>query len=302
MNTLKCTLKPGLLFCLALLSACGNGDGGSSPPANDSYLYTFTMANGQRVNTTVTHVSNDELTISAIALGGDFSTFSYGNSTSLSNYVLDNGTRTFSVDTSAFSSTNPIALSANAGNQQVWVGGTTWAHSRFGFFLDKTPNSNGLNTQYLLRNLPYTRYQRYYSAVAANATYNQAGSKAVGTYAVTNGQTTTVTCNISVAFTNTGGAASSANFTLSGCDNGITTTGFLSAAKSNADTMSSSSVAGFGATSASGVFTPTTTNFFYGVGGPNSEEIVGTALVNGTTMVGGAARLSQISFAFGAKK
>ena len=304
MNTSLHTLKPAAVLGLALLTACGGG-GGGPPPAPDvsgSGLFTFTKAHGQRTNVTVNHTVGNEAATGTIALGIESTTFNYGDGTSLSSYPLDNGTRTYAVDTTAFSTPNLVALSANAGNQQVWVGGTTWTHSRYGFFLDKTPNSNGANSQYLLRNLPYVRYQRYYSASAPNATYNQAGSKAVGSYAITDTQTLTFTCNISVAFTNTGGAASSATFTLSGCDNGITMTGSLGAAKSNADTMSSSSVAGFSATSASGAFTPLSVNFFYGIGGANSEEIVGTALVNGNTSVGGVPRLTQINFAFGAKK
>jgi len=306
MNTPNFTHKTALLFCLALLSACGNGGGGSGAPAQPdvgaSSLYTHNLENGLRITTTVTHAFNAEATITGITTALDASAFSYGSSLSLSSYTLDNGTNTFAVDTSAFFSANPVALSANAGNQQVRVGGTTWTYSRFGFFVDKTPNSNLLNTQYLLRNLPYNRYQRYNSATAANATYNQAGSKVIGTYVTENTATTTFTCNISAAFTATGPGQSSTDFTLSGCDNGITTTGYLRAAKSSVSTMSLNSIGTFSATNPDGVFTPTSVNFHYGLGGPNSEEMVGFAVVYGTTLVGAVARQTQISFAFGAKK
>lgn len=307
MNTLKLTQKLALLFCLALLGACGNGGGGgeggsSSSAVDPASLYTFTKENFERINTTVTHAPGDELTISNITFVLDSSAFSYGSSVSLSSYVLDNGSRTFAVDTSALSSTNLVALSANAANQRVWVGGTTWGYSRFGYFVDKTPNSNLLNTQYLLRNLPYTRYQRYFSAAATNATYAAAGSKAIGTYVTEDTQTAIVTCNISVAFTATGVGQSSADFTLSGCDNGITPTGYFRAAKSSVDTTSLSSIGTFGATSPGGVFTPTSASIHYGLGGPNSEEIVGSALIYGTTLVGAVTRQTRISFAFGAKK
>lgn len=306
MNTSLHTLKPAALLCLALLTACGGGGGGGAPtPPNvsGSSLYETSLENGQRVNVTVYHAAGNEAAVGTVAFGGDLSSFSYGSSLSLSSYSIDNGTRTYAVDTSAFFSPNLVALSANAGNQRVWVGGTAWTYARYGYFVDKTPNSDGMNTAYSLRNLPYTRYQRYYSASAPNATYNQAGSKAIGTYVIGGTQSVTVICNISAAFTSPGGSQSSTDFTISGCDNGITTTGYLRAAKTSPSVMSLSSIGTFSATGSNGVFTPTAAAIVYGLGGPNSEELVGTAVIDGNTLVGGVTtRQARFVLAFGAKK
>jgi hypothetical protein len=295
------TLNLALFASLTLLTACGGG--GSSPSATSTPTTTVhTSSNGDRTTTTVTHALNNESSVSAISFAGDSSNFSYGSQTDLSNYVLDNGTHTFAVSSSGITSTNLATLSANAGNQQVLLGGSAWSYARYGLMVDKTPNSNNLNTQYVIRHMPYVRYLRHPSAVFTNATYNLTGSKAVGGFLVSSNRWATVTCDVSVAATSTGGESTSIDITLSACDNGIATTGYLRLTKSTITGLASASLGTFGATSNGNTFTPSVPQGFYGVAGPNSEDLVGHIVVHGSTLVSGVALPTRFTLAFGARK
>lgn len=304
--------KLNALFVASLvaLTACGGGGGGGgsssssstsgSTSSSDASSTVFTSSNGGRVNTTVTHAANNESSTSNVSFVDDTSSSSYGSSTMLSAYLLDNGTNTYSVSSSGIISTNLATLSS--GNKQVRLGGSAWSYSRYGLFIDKTPNSNSLNTQYIVRHMPYVRYQRYNTAVFTNATYNQVGSMAVGAFVVDGTRWATVTCNVSVAATSTGGEATSIDITLSSCDSGIVTTGSLRMTKATLSGTSNASINNFGATSNGDTFTPSFARGFYGVAGPNSEDLVGEIIVNGTTSVSGVARATRFTFAFGGRK
>lgn len=286
---------------LLFLSACGGG-GSSSTSSTVASTYSHTSSNANRLKTTVTHALNAEATVSDISYVEETNSFSYGNSLDLSLYVLDNGTNTFTVSSSGVSSTNLVTLTANAGNQEVLLGGSTWASSRYGLFIDKTPNSNGLNTQYVVRHMPYIRYLRYFSADFSDATYNQAGSKAVGGLATTSTRWATVTCNVSAAASSTGGGATSVDITLSGCDNGIATTGYLRLSKATVTGTASASMGTFTITNNGNTFTPTLVSGYYGFGGTNSEELVGHFELIGNTTVSGVSKSTQFTVAFGAHK
>lgn len=288
-----------LLASFAFLTACGGGGGGGTP-APATLPYTYTSSNGDRIKTTVTHATGNESSISAIAFIDDISSFGYGSPTDLSNYLLDNGTNTYTVASSGITATNFATLTAT--NQQVTLGGSSWAYSRYGLFIDKTPNSNGANTQYLMRHMPYIRYLRYNTATFTGATYAQVGSKAAGGFVTDQTRWATVNCNVSIVATSTGGEGTSIDLTLSGCDNGIVTSGYLRLTKPTISGTASATLGTFGATSNGDTFTPTSASGFYGVAGPNSEELVGHVVVRGTTLVSGVAKTTRFTLAFGGRK
>jgi hypothetical protein len=295
------------LVSFMFLTACGGGGGGdsSSSSAPTTTPYVYTSVNRMMTKTTVTHATGNESSPTAMTFTEE-TILNYGSPIDLSNYLLDNGTHSLMVASNGITAATLATLSANAGNQAVKLGGSTWSYSRYGLFIDKTPNSNGLNTQFIVRNMPYVRYLRYNSAVFTNATYNKAGSMAVGNFltdTVTDATNwATVTCNVSIAASSTGGEATSIDVTLSACNNNIVTTGYLRLTKAKIDGIAGASLGTFGATSNGNVFTPTFAQGFYGVAGPNSEDLVGHVVVRGTTLVSGVPRTTDFTLAFGARK
>jgi hypothetical protein len=293
------------LSIAALLTACGGGGGGggSSTSSTSTTPYTLTLANDGYLKATTSHAVGNEASVTGITQASAFpASSSYGSSYSLNSYVLDNGSKTMAIDTSTVNSGNVLALSANAGKQKAYVGGSTWNYARFGQFIDKTPNSNGLNSEYTQLSMSFLRFHDYKNYNVSTTTYNLPGSKAVSMYVTESTQVDTVTCDVSVALT-VAGKAQTADITLSGCDGGVSTTGFVRATKASPETGGASlSVGAFGATTPGGVFTASSGTFFYGIAGPNNTELVGQGTIRGTTMVGGTARTTVINLVLGARK
>lgn len=288
---------------VALLTACGGGGSGDSVSNTQGNVlpYSVYIAKIQRIKATVTHALNNEASIGSISASPDNSPFLYEDSTSLSTYVVDDGLNSMSIDTSAVSAGG--LYSETVGDKKVYVGGTTWDYSRYGFMVAKTSNSNGANTEYTVRNTPFARVQQYTNQVVGNATYNLDGSKAVGTFVTTNATLATVICNVSVVLA-TSGVAQTADFTVSGCDNSVVPAGTFRATKTGplADAVGSNGTTPFTTTTLGNVFTPTDISVRYRLGGPNAEEVVGTVYMTGNTMVGDTPTATSVSFAFGARK
>lgn len=293
------------LSIAALLTACGGGGGGggSSTSSTSTTPYTLTLANDGYLKATASHAVGNEAALTGLTQSQNIpSSPNYGSSSSLNSYVLDDGYESMAIDTSSTTSGNVLALSANAGNKKAYIGGSTWNYARFGQFIDKTPNSNGLNSEYTVRSMSFLRFHDYKNYNVSTTTYNLPGSKAVSMYVTENTQVDTVTCDVSVALT-VAGKAQTADITLSGCDGGVSTTGYVRATKASPETGGASlSVGAFGATTPGGVFTASSGTFFYGIAGPNNTELVGQGVIRGTTMVGGTARTTVINLVLGARK
>jgi hypothetical protein len=217
------------------------------------------------------------------------------------------------VDSSAFSSAGYASITS--GQKNVKVGGTTWSYSRFGVYQDRQSNSNGLNTQYIVRTFPYAIAQPYASATPVSASYNTSG-KAAGVYTTNSVDWHNFECSVSVAFSVTV-TTHQADVSLSSCvdagNNAITygTPGLVRMTKTLATgqyantnnpvfTATLGNPAGVNTTQ---TLTSTLQSGHFVLGGPNADEIVGTIFIGGnsvTTSFG--TRTSNMTLTFGAKK
>jgi len=299
-----------LSLSIAAISACGGG-GGSPAPAADttqsSPAFTFYTTKDTRLLTTVGHAVNVENPATSVNAAVDSSSVPTDSSTSLSTYTLDNGVNSMSINTTSVSAgTWHIQTS---GGRTAYIGGTEWNHSRFGYLSDKTSNSNGTNTEYKVRMMPFVRVNAYNTPVITSASYNKDG-RAVGSYTTNGAQWSTITCDVSVQMTVASGAQT-ADLTTTNCKDAanaaITTTGFIRATKSsnaNGFATATNGTTPFTALSNGGTetFTPSSFSIYYRLGGPNAEEMVGTVFMTGTTTAGANSYTSYVTLGFGASK
>lgn len=300
---------------LALLTACGGGGGGGDSPAPAGTNQNNTSAvYGYITTTTVVHAFNNEASVSSIAEGTEATTANtMTNVVSVSKYTLSNSVNSMNVDSSAFSSAGFASITS--GQKNVKVGGTTWSYSRFGVFQDRQSNSNGLNTQYIVRTFPYAITQPYASATPVTASYNT-GGKAAGVYTTNNVDWHDFECSVSVAFSVTA-ATQQADVSLSGCvdagNNAIAygtpglvrltktlATGSYSNTNNPVFTATLGNAAGANTTQ---TLTSTLQSGHFVLGGPNADEIVGTIYIAGTSVTTSfGTKTSNMTLTFGVKK
>lgn len=302
-----------LISAALLLTACGGGGGGgssASPASTGTNQYTIL---GTITKATVGHALNDETTVSSIAEGTEATTVNtFTNVVSVSKYTLSNSVNSMNVDSSAFSSAGFASITS--GQKNVKVGGTTWSYSRFGIFQDKQSNSNGLNTQFIVRTLPYATTQSYTSATPVSATYNTSG-KAAGVYTTNNVDWHNFECSVSVAFSVTV-ATHQADVSLSSCvdaaNNAITygTPGLVRLTKtlatgnfSNTNNPVFTATLGNAPAFTTQTLTSTTQSGRFLLGGPNADEMVGEIYIAGNTVTTSHGnKTSNMTLTFGVKK
>ena len=286
---------------LTLLTACGGG--GNSPASPSAGEYETSAVGAIFVaKATVGHAQNDEAAINpnSIATAIDFAPReAVTNVESVSKYTVNNGVHTIDVDTSAASETEFVTIIDD--QKKVKVGATTWPYSRFGLFQDKETNSDGFDTQYTVRTLPYATTQVYSSEIPDPASYNTSG-KATGTYTIQGVEWRNFECSVNVT-TSVTEASHDAEVSLSNCvdanDNAIGTTGSLLLRKTRPSGDFIGTATTFTATLGTHTMTGQGTYGTFTLGGPNAEEIVGTIVIAGKE---DGWKDIHITLAFGAKK
>jgi hypothetical protein len=303
-----------LISAALLLTACGGGGGGGDSPASTSTNQNNTSAvYGYITTTTVGHALNDEATISSIAEGTESTTANtMTNVVSVSKHTVSNSVNSMNVDTSAFSSAG--FANTTSGQKSLKTGGTTWNYSRFAVFQDRQSNSNGLNTQYIVRTFPYAITQPYASAIPVSASYNTSG-KAAGVYTTNNVDYHNFECSVSVAFSVTA-TTHQADVSLSNCvdiaNNAVTygTPGVVRLTKTlatgqyaNANNPVFTATLGNVAAGTTQTLTSTLQSGHFVLGGPNAEELVGTIYIAGNSVTTNhGTKTSNMTLTFGAKK
>ena len=293
---------------LALLTACGGGPASPSAGAYDN----SSVGGNYIVQATVKHAQNNESYVNSTqgtALSAPVDAMT--KVTSVSQYTLSNSVHSMDVDTFSASAAGFATITDN--QKSVKVGGTTWLNSRFGLFQDKESNSDGQNTEYIVRTYPYGITQIYPNATPVSAAYNTSG-KATGTYITGGVQWRNFGCDVNVVLSVTD-TTREADVSLSNCvdaeEPSITydMTGLLRLTKTLPIGNVNASASGFTATlggateSPRHTLTPNYHNGKFELGGPNADEIVGTIYIAGPSYVtADISKQTMMTFSFGALK
>jgi len=302
------------------LAACGGGGGGGGDSGEGAGNPTptsstnFVVSRDVRLLGTFDHDYQDRKTITGISAAIDASVLSPDTSTSLSQYTLDNGANQRVINTSAIKSGGLFNLTG--GTSLVNIGGTQWNYSRFGYWTDQTLNSNGKDTQFVIRYMPFFRANTDKSPAITTANYQTSGLS-VGNFVMDDFTFGPLSCVIGVKFTKGTDDKQTAEISLSACN--LNDTSSKSPFKSSDGTLlaqktsnTSQVTASLGTSPLHIVYLdddnkeydlkPTNYKVSYALAGPNAEEMVGSIYLNGTFKNGTTDTPFHINMAFGAKK
>lgn len=295
------------------LVACGGGGESSTAPVNSSgngTTQTTSTTGSHSVQsgaalmskTTITYSAPDRKT--ALGLVSTITTASpVVTSAALGNInlMINEGGQTA---TKSIASNGIVATgiaSFNSGTESIKLGGTTYAYSRFGLvnFINLHATDSTKTEE---RAAPFHVSTVYSNYAPVTAIYT---GKLVGAFVVNDSSTNYgLMCDVSVAYTV--GATTVIQPTISNCFDSEAGVKIVSGGIQFTKTVNSVSLINVGLSfknSQGVVMTATVVRAFNTlIGGPNGEELVGSASIDGVATINGTAANGTIVFSFGGKK
>jgi hypothetical protein len=278
----------------SLLVACGGGGVGATDGSNSPPSTTFVSGIIKGLDARIFTVNNF-LTITPSVVA---ETPTMSSVLSLDSFTIDDASGrnyasyTYTGAGSSITSGRWFTSSANSGDTNFDLGGTSWSYARFGLFR----NAPGPINDYTWRATPFYVANVSSDAVLTDATYGNNGLAAA--VFATEMQYTKINCSASAVYDNT---TKSAVVSLTNCTY-VDSNNTLSATVTGNVTLNSSGRS----TSNLVVATPIDTftsiqvdSSSFKFAGPNGQELVGVVTLSGS---GSTSNPGYLTFVFGAKK